>query len=160
MDHMLTLFAKHGFFDLEVKAIGDLEIDAHHTMEDIGIVLGTVIHKALGNRQGIRRYGNFSLPMDESLVNIALDLSGRPYLAYNVSFPVNEINGIGVRLFQEFFQALTNNLALNLHIDLVRGEEVHHILEAIFKCFSKALDQATSLDVREKAVPSTKGVLV
>lgn len=159
MDHMLTLFAKHGFFDIDVKATGDLEIDAHHTIEDLGIVMGTVISKALGDKRGIYRYGCFSLPMDETLVNVALDLSGRPYLSYNVNTPVDHINGIGVRLFHEFFQALSYNLALNLHIDLVRGEEVHHILEAVFKGFAKALDRATSLDPREKNIPSTKGIL-
>ena len=160
MDHMLTLFAKHGFFDLEIKAQGDLQIDEHHTMEDLGIVMGLVIKKALGDKRSIRRYGCFALPMDDTLVNVALDLSGRPYLAYNVRSPVDYINGIGVRLFHEFFQALTNNLGLNLHIDLVRGEEVHHIHEAVFKCFSKALDQATNFDSREKNIPSTKGTLV
>ena len=160
MDHMLTLFAKHGFFDLEVKADGDLQVDEHHTMEDLGIVLGQTIKKALGDKLSIRRYGCFSLPMDDTLVNIALDLSGRSYLAYNVKPPVDYINGIGVRLFHEFFQALTNSLALNLHVDLVRGEEIHHILEAVFKCFGKALDQATSLDNREKSIPSTKGILI
>ena len=159
MDHMLTLFAKHGFFDLEIKAKGDLEIDAHHTIEDLGIVMGKVIQKALGDKKGICRYGCFSLPMDDTLVNVALDLSGRPFLSYNVNTPVDHINGIGVRLFHEFFQALTFNLALNLHIDLVRGEEVHHILEAVFKCFSKALDKATSYDERESDIPSTKGIL-
>ncbi len=159
MDHMMTLFAKHGFFDLEVKATGDLEIDAHHTVEDLGIVMGKVIQKALGNKKGICRYGCFSLPMDDTLVNVALDLSGRPFLSYNVKTTVDHINGIGVRLFHEFFQALSVNLALNLHIDLVRGEDVHHILEAIFKGFSKALDRATGFDPREKNVPSTKGML-
>ena len=160
VDHMLTLFAKHGFFDLEIKAKGDLHVDEHHTIEDLGIVMGRAIRKALSDKRSIRRYGCFSLPMDETLVNVALDLSGRPYLSYNVNCPVDYVNGIGTRLFREFFQALTNNLALNLHIDLVRGEEIHHILEAIFKCFSKALDQATSLDPREKNIPSTKGILV
>ena len=160
LDHMLTLFAKHGYFDLKIKAHGDLQVDEHHTMEDLGIVLGKVIKKALGDKHSIRRYGCFSLPMDETLINVALDLSGRPYLAYNVKPPVDYVNGIGVRLFHEFFQALTNSLALNLHIDLVRGEEIHHILEAVFKCFSKALDQATSLDKREESIPSTKGILV
>ncbi len=159
MDHMLILFAKHGFFNLDVKARGDLEIDAHHTIEDLGIVMGKVIQKALGDKKGICRYGCFSLPMDDTLVNVALDLSGRPFLSYNVNAPVDHINGIGVRLFHEFFQALAVNLALNLHIDLVRGEEVHHILEAIFKGFSKALDRATSLDPRGKDIPSTKGML-
>ena len=160
MDHMLSLFAKHGFFDLEVQAKGDLLVDEHHTMEDLGIVMGKVILKALGDKCSIRRYGCFSLPMDETLVSVALDLSGRPCLVYNVDCPVDYVNGIGVRLFREFFQALTNNLALNLHIDLIRGEEIHHIIEAIFKCFSKALDNATGLDPREKNIPSTKGVLV
>ncbi len=159
MDHMLELFARHGYFDLDVAAQGDLEVDAHHTMEDLGIVLGQVIREALGDKRGICRYGCYSLPMDESLVNVALDLSGRPYLVFNVDCPVDHLSGIGTRLFQEFFQALTNNLALNLHIDLVRGEETHHILEAVFKSFSKALDRATALDPREKEIPSTKGML-
>jgi len=160
MDHMLKLFAKHGFFDLDVLAKGDLEIDGHHTMEDLGIVMGKVLKKALGDKARIRRYGCFSLPMDETLVNISLDLSGRPYLAYNVNYPATEVGGIGTRLFHEFFQALTVHLGLNLHIDLVRGEEVHHISEATFKCFGRALDQATSIDPRERGIPSTKGTLI
>ncbi len=159
MDHMLTLFARHGFFDLHVKASGDLEVDAHHTIEDLGIVLGKAIAEALGDKRGIRRYGHFALPMDDALTMIALDLSGRPFLAYNVTLPVDYINGTDVRLFHEFFLALTNNLALNLHIDLVRGNEVHHILESIFKCFAKALDMATTVDPREAGIPSTKGLL-
>ncbi len=160
MDHMLTLFARHGYFDIDIKAEGDLEVDAHHTMEDLGIVLGKVINQALADKVGIRRYGCFSLTMDETLVNVALDLSGRPYLSYNVTTPVDHVGGIGARLFHEFFQALTNNLALNLHIDLVRGEEIHHILEAVFKGFAKALDMATQIEPREKSIPSTKGILV
>ena len=159
MNHMLTLFAKHGFFDLKVKAKGDLEVDEHHTMEDLGIVMGKVMKKALGDKRGIRRYGCFSLPMDDTLVSIAIDISGRPYLAYNVTSPVSQVGKMDVRLFQEFFQSLSTNLACNLHIDLQRGAEGHHIIEGIFKCFGKALDQATSLDPREKGIPSTKGSL-
>ncbi len=159
LDHMLTLFARHGFFDLDVDAKGDLEVDCHHTMEDIGIVLGNTIKDALGDKRGIRRYGAAIVPMDESLARVVLDLSGRPWLAYDVATTVPHINNIDVRLFREMFQALTNNLMLNLHIDLIRGEETHHILEAVFKAFAKALDQATRLDTRETGVPSTKGTL-
>lgn len=159
MDHMLTLAAKHGYFDLEIDASGDLEIDAHHTMEDLGIVLGTALRKALGDKRGIRRYGCFMLPMDESLAHIAIDLSGRPHLSYNVTTPTDHINGVPVRLFREFFQALVNSLGFTLHVDLVRGDESHHILEAVFKGFAKALDQATAMESRESSIPSTKGSL-
>jgi len=159
MDHMLTLFAKHGFFDLDIKASGDLDVDAHHTMEDLGIVMGTAIRKALGDKRGICRYGFFILPMDETLARVVIDLSGRPHLSYNVECPVNQINGINIRLFHEFFQGLTHNLMLNLHIDVIRGDEAHHIHEAVFKAFAKALDQATQLESREKGLPTTKGIL-
>ncbi len=158
-DHMLTLFAKHGFFDLSIKAKGDLEIDEHHTMEDLGIVLGNAIKDALGDKKGITRYGFFLLPMDETLARVVLDLSGRPCLVWNVKPPATHVNGIDVRLFREFFQALTNSLGLNIHVDLVRGEEIHHVFEAIFKGFARALDAATQMDPREKGVPSTKGML-
>ncbi len=160
MDHMLTLFARHGYFDLEVLARGDLQVDAHHTMEDLGLVLGQAIRQALGDKKGIHRYGFFLLPMDETLVRVVLDLSGRPWLTWQAPFPVAEINGLSVRLFREFFQALTNTLALNLHVDVLRGEEAHHIAEGIFKGFARALDQAVSLEPRETAVPSSKGTLV
>ena len=159
MDHMLTLFSRHGFFDLTVKASGDLDIDAHHTMEDLGIVLGTVIRKALGDKKGICRYGFFILPMDETLARVVLDLSGRACLVYEVEPSARYIKELDVRLFREFFQALTNNLALNLHIDVIRGEDVHHIFEGVFKAFARALDRATSLEPREKGVPTTKGML-
>ena len=159
MDHMLTLMAKHGYFDLEVAATGDLEIDAHHTMEDLGIVMGTAMRKALGDKRGIRRYGFFILPMDESLVHVAIDLSGRPYLSYNVVTPIDHINGVPVRLFREFFQAVVNSLGCNLHVDLIRGDENHHIIEAVFKGFAKALDHATAMESRESSIPSTKGSL-
>ena len=159
MNHMLTLFAKHGYFDLEVKAVGDLEIDEHHTMEDLGIVMGNAIKQALGDKAGIRRYGFFLLPMDETLARVALDLSGRPYLVYNVAPPSDYIKGMNVRLFHEFFLGLTNNLGVNLHIDVLRGEEVHHVIEAVFKGFARALDAATSREPREKGLPTTKGHL-
>jgi imidazoleglycerol-phosphate dehydratase len=158
-DHMLTLFTRHGYFNLDVKAVGDLEIDEHHTMEDLGIVLGTAIREALGDKRGIRRYGFFVLPMDETLVRVALDLSGRPCLVYNVPSEVQFIKGMDVRLFREFFQGLTNALALNLHIDLVRGEDVHHIIEGVFKAFARALDVAVGYEPRETGVPTTKGLL-
>lgn len=159
MDHMLTLFARHGFFDLEVQAVGDLDVDAHHTMEDLGLVLGTALRQALGDKHGIRRYGSFYVPMDETLARVVVDLSGRPYLVYQAALPMDTINGLSVRLFQEFFQALTNTLGANLHIDVIRGEEVHHIIEAIFKAFARALDQATQYEARQQGVPSTKGTL-
>ena len=159
LDHMLTLFAKHGFFDLEVRASGDTEVDYHHTMEDLGLVMGDVISKALGDRAGICRYGSFLLPMDEALAQVALDLSNRPYLVYNVKCPAPVVGDIDVQLFHEFFQALAVKSGMNLHIDLIRAGETHHALEAVFKAFARALDAATQIDPRIKGVMSTKGVL-
>lgn len=159
MDHMLTLFSRHGFFDLEVKAKGDLEVDYHHTLEDLGLSLGMAFDKALGDRAGIRRYGNFMLPMDETLVLIALDISGRPGLFYDVTPPAPLVKDIDVRLFHEFLQAFSNKLGLNLHVRMLAAEEAHHLFEAIFKGLAKALDQATAFDPRVKGIPSTKGVL-
>jgi imidazoleglycerol-phosphate dehydratase len=159
LDHMLTLFARHGFFDLDVKAKGDIEVDYHHTMEDLGIVLGQAILKAAGDKKGIRRYGNFLLPMDETLVMIALDLSGRAGLYYDVTPPAPMIKDIDARLFYEFFQALCSNAGLNMHIRMICSGEVHHLFEAIFKGFAKALDQSTSIDPRVEGVLSTKGSL-
>ena len=159
MDHMLTLFAKHGFFDLNVSAKGDLEVDCHHTMEDLGIVMGEVLAKAAGDKAGIRRYGNFLLPMDETLVMIALDLSGRGGLYYDVTPPVQYLNNIDTRLFHEFFQAFAVRSGLNLHIRMIASCETHHLFEAIFKGLAKALDQALSFDERVKGVLSTKGAL-
>jgi imidazoleglycerol-phosphate dehydratase len=159
MDHMLELFAKHGFFDLEVKAVGDTHIDYHHTMEDLGLVMGETLLQAVGDKAGIRRYGSCLLPMDEALAQIALDLSGRPCLVYNVTPPAPMIKDLDCRLFHEFFQALVAKSGMNLHIDLQKGEEVHHAFEAIFKAFAKALDQAVSFDERVKGVLSTKGSL-
>ena len=159
MDHMLTLFARHGFFDLEVRARGDVEVDYHHTLEDLGLVLGTAFDRALGDRAGIRRYGNFLLPMDETLVLIALDISGRPGLFYDVTPPAPQVKDIDARLFHEFLQAFSNKLGLNLHVRMFAAEETHHLFEAIFKGLAKALDQATGFDPRVKGVLSTKGVL-
>ncbi len=159
IDHMLELFAKHGFFDLEVKATGDIDIDFHHTMEDLGLTLGMALLKALGDKAGIRRYGSCLLPMDETLARVVLDLSGRPYLVYAVEPPADNVKNIDSRLFYEFFQALTVKSGMNLHIDLLRGAEVHHAFEAVFKAFAKALDQAVSIDSRLDGVLSTKGVL-
>lgn len=159
VNHMLELFTKHGFFDLTVKARGDVEVDYHHTMEDLGLVLGQAIAEAAGDKQGIRRYGSFLLPMDEALAEIALDLSGRPYLVYDVKMPAVQVGDIDVQLFHEFFQALCVKAGLNLHIRLLAGNEAHHCLEAIFKGFAKALDQATTCDPRIEGVLSTKGSL-
>ncbi len=159
LDHMLNLFARHGLFDLEVEAKGDIDIDFHHTVEDIGIVLGEAIKKALGAKEGIRRYGQATLPMDETLASVAIDLSGRPYLVYNVTLPKVKIGEFDVELAREFFQALTNHLAANIHINVMYGDNVHHILEACFKGLARALDQATQLDPRIAGVLSTKGKL-
>jgi imidazoleglycerol-phosphate dehydratase len=159
-DHMLTLFARHGLFDLELKAEGDLSVDYHHTVEDVGLVLGQVVKAALGEKRGIARYGFFILPMDETLARVALDLSNRPAFVYKVSVPESMVRDFNIMLVREFFQAFANEAGCNLHIALEYGEEPHHVAEAIFKCFSKALDRATQLDPRlGDAVPTTKGTL-
>ena len=159
MDHMLELFSRHGFFDLEVVAKGDVEVDYHHTMEDLGMVLGDAFDKALGDRCGIRRYGSFLLPMDETLVMIALDLSGRPGLYFDVRPPAPCVKDIDFRLFHEFLQGFCNKCGLNLHVRMIAAEETHHLAEAIFKGLAKALDQAVSCDPRIEGVLSTKGKL-
>ena len=159
LDHMLELFARHGFFDLEVRAKGDVEVDYHHTMEDLGMVLGEALNAALGDRRGIRRYGNFLLPMDETLVLIALDLSGRPYLVYDLVPPVEKVGMLDTALFHEFFQAFCVKGGINLHVKLMTGGEIHHIFEAVFKGLARALEQAVSHDPKEKGIPSTKGIL-
>ena len=159
MDHMLTLFAKHGKFDLELAAKGDLEVDCHHTMEDLGLVLGEVTARALGDKKGIRRYGNFLLPMDESLALVALDLSGRPYLVYDLVPPAARIRDLDTALFKEFFQAFCVKGGINLHVQLLKGAEVHHWFGAVFKGLVRALSQAVELDPRETGIPSTKGSL-
>ena len=159
MDHMLELFARHGKFDLKVQAAGDLEVDAHHTMEDLGLVMGEVFSQALGDKAGIRRYGSFLLPMDETLVLIALDLSGRPYLVYDLVPPVEKVGSLDTALFHEFFQAFCVKGGINLHVKLMAGGEIHHIFEAVFKGMARALEQAVSHDPKEKGIPSTKGIL-
>ncbi len=160
LDHMLTLFARHGFFDLTVKATGDIDVDYHHTVEDTGIVLGQVLKQALGEKRGIRRYGFFVLPMDESLARVALDLSNRQAFVYKVDYKDAMVRDFSIGLVKEFFQAFANEAGCNLHINLEYGEEPHHIAEAIFKAFARALDMATTLDPRlGDAVPTTKGTL-
>jgi len=160
-DHMLSLMSRHGHIDLNVKAKGDIEIDYHHTIEDLGIVFGEAIKKALGEKKKIRRYGESMTPMDESLAQVVLDLSGRPYLVYNVKFPRgnNQIQDIPVSLFEDFFRALSNGAGMNLHIILNYGRDAHHILEAIFKGFGRALRMACEIHPGAKGVPSTKGTL-
>ncbi|MEK6584548.1 MAG: imidazoleglycerol-phosphate dehydratase HisB [Nitrospirota bacterium] len=160
LDHMLTLFAKHGLFDLTIDAVGDLEIDYHHTVEDIGIVLGKAIAQAVGDKKGIRRYGSALIPMDETLASVALDISGRPYIVYNVSLPKRgKIKEFEADLIEDFFQALVTNSGITLHINLRYGRNIHHIFEAVFKAFARALDEATTIDSRVSGVPSTKGKL-
>jgi imidazoleglycerol-phosphate dehydratase len=159
LDHMLDLFSRHGLFDLRVEAKGDIDIDCHHTVEDIGIVLGQAFRDALGDKKGIRRYGQASVPMDETLASVAVDLSGRPYMVYHVNLPKIKIGDFDVELAKEFFQAFTNNVGANLHINVMYGENVHHILEACFKGLARALDLATQVDPRIEGVMSTKGKL-
>ena len=159
MDHMLNLFAKHGFFDLEISAKGDIEVDYHHTMEDLGLAMGEAFAQAVGDKAGIRRYGNFLLPMDETLVLVALDISGRPGLYYDVTPPAAYVKDIDARLFHEFFQGFCVKSGLNLHFKMLASAETHHLFEAMFKGLAKALDEATSYDPRVKGVLSTKGIL-
>ena len=159
MDHMLTLFAKHGFFDLEITAKGDIEVDYHHTMEDLGLAMGEAFAQAVGDKAGIRRYGNFMLPMDETLVLVALDISGRPGLYYDVTPPAPYVKDIDARLFHEFFQGFCVKCGLNLHFKMLASAETHHLFEAMFKGLAKALDEATRFDERIKGVLSTKGIL-
>ena len=159
-DHMLEALARHALLDLTVEASGDLHVDGHHTVEDTGIALGQAIARALGDRAGIRRYADAMVPLDEALVRAVVDVSGRPYLAYHVDIPKWQMLGdYDVFLTPEFFRALVQNAGLTVHLDLVRGDNPHHIVEAAFKAFAHALDDATTLDPRVSGVPSTKGVL-
>ena len=159
LDHMLELFSKHGSFDLNLKAKGDINVDYHHTIEDIGIVFGECIKKSIGDKRGINRYGFFILPMDEALVITSLDLSGRPYLNFDVRMPSENINGISTRLFHEFFYAVSMNANMTLHVKMLSGEEDHHIIEATFKSFARALRSAVSKNGNSDSIPSTKGIL-
>ena len=158
-DHMLNGFARHGLFDLDVKVVGDLEVDCHHTVEDTGIVLGQAIAEALGDKAGIKRYGSFLLPMDETLALCAIDLSGRPYLNFQAEFPTEHIGGLDTEMIKEFFYAVSYSAAMNLHLKIMDGGNSHHMAEALFKAFGKALDAATMEEPRMKDVWSTKGSL-
>jgi imidazoleglycerol-phosphate dehydratase len=160
LDHMLTALARHGLFDLMVRADGDLHIDFHHTTEDVGIALGSAFAKALGGKRGIRRFGQALLPMDETLVEAAVDISGRPFLAWNVDFERAKIGEMDTELFEEFFRALAFNAMVTLHITKRAGRNAHHVAEASFKAVARALRMATELDSRVgDAIPSTKGAL-
>jgi imidazoleglycerol-phosphate dehydratase len=158
-DHMLHLMARHALIDLTVEASGDLHVDAHHTVEDTGICLGLALKEALGDKEGITRYGSAIIPMDEALALAAVDLSGRPYLGYEVSVPCYKAGEMPVELVPEFFRALVNNAGITLHLRLLSGENTHHIIEVLFKGFARALREAVALSERESGVPSTKGKL-
>lgn len=158
-DHMLSQFAKHAYFDLKLKAIGDIEVDYHHTVEDVGLALGEAIGNALGDKKGISRFGEANIPFDESLVFSSIDISGRPFLVYNVDLSKGKIGDFDSELAEEFFKSLSNSLKCNLHIELKYGDNLHHIVEAIFKSVARALDKASALDPRSRDIPSTKGKL-
>ena len=159
LDHMLTLLAKHSFMDLTVKAKGDLEVDSHHTVEDIGIVLGEALQEALGDKAGIHRYGNCFIPMDETLAQVCLDFSGRPFLVFGAEIPKIQLGNYDTEMTEEFFRAVAVHCGLTLHIRVLYGSNVHHIIEAIFKAFARAVAEATAVDPRVKGVMSSKGVL-
>ena len=156
---MLNSFARHGLFDLDVEVKGDLEVDTHHTIEDTGIVLGTAIKEAVGNKKSLKRYGNMILPMDESLILCAIDLSGRPYFVFDAAFTAERVGQLETEMVKEFFYAVSYAAEMNLHIKKLSGENNHHIIEGIFKAFAKALDEATQTDPRITDVLSTKGTL-
>jgi imidazoleglycerol-phosphate dehydratase len=159
-DHMLSLMAAHGFIDIQLSAKGDTEVDYHHTVEDLGICIGTAISKALGDKKGVRRYGQATVPMDESLARVVIDISNRPLLAYRVSIRESKTGNFDVRLLKEFFRALVNYSGITMHVDLLSGKDPHHVAESIFKAFGRALDMATRIEERlEGNIPSTKGIL-
>jgi imidazoleglycerol-phosphate dehydratase len=160
VDHMLSLLSKHSHIDINLRSKGDIDVDYHHLIEDIGIVLGDAIKKALGQKMSIRRYGEALTPMDESLSHVAIDLSGRPYLVYKVKVPrESALKSLGVAIFEDFFRALSNHVGMNLHIILKYGRDPHHIVESIFKGFGRALRSAVEIHPKTKGVPSTKGRL-
>ena len=158
-DHMLTLFSKHGLFDLTVAVDGDLDVDGHHSVEDVGICLGLAFHDAIGDARGINRYASAIIPMDESLCQIAIDVSNRPALGFNHNFEKEKVGEFDSELVEEFFNAFVNNARINLHIDMLKGSNLHHKIEACFKAFGICLDRAIQLDPRKKDIPSTKGIL-
>jgi len=160
MDHMLNLMAAHGFMDIEIAAKGDTDIDDHHTIEDLGICLGKAINQALGEKKGIRRYGQAIVPMDEAMARVVIDMSNRPFLAYRVLLKEGKTGNFNVNLIKEFFRALVNYSGITMHVDLISGDDAHHIAESIFKAFGRALDQAVGIENRlQGAAPSTKGLL-
>ncbi len=159
LNHMMEIFSRHSLIDLDISAVGDLDVDDHHTVEDLGLVLGTCIDQALGDRRGIRRYGFMLLPMDESLCQVAVDLGGRPFMVFNVNNPRKKIKTFDVRLVEEFFRALMTQARMNLHINHLYGDEVHHAYESVFKAFARAMRMAVEIDPREGGVPSSKGVI-
>lgn len=158
-DHMLTLYAKHGLFDLSVEAQGDLEVDAHHTVEDVGIVLGHAIKQAAGEKKSIKRYGTSFVPMDEALAMVSLDMSGRPFLVFDAPLSGGRVGEMDTELVEEFFRAVAFNAGITLHIKVLYGSNNHHMIEAMFKAFGRALDEATTFDQRIEGVMSTKGIL-
>ncbi len=158
-DHMLTLFATHGLFDLNVSAQGDIEVDYHHTVEDVGLVIGSLINDALGTREGITRYGQCAVPMDDALSEVVIDLSNRPYLVFRLPDDMPRQNGFDASLAREFFRALAQKSGMNLHINVAYGDNWHHMIEAVFKAFARALRQAATFDSRRKGIPSSKGSL-
>lgn len=158
-DHMLEGFARHGLFDLKVNVEGDLAVDCHHTIEDTGIVLGNAIRKAVGDKKGLKRYGSCMLPMDETLVLCAIDLSGRPYLVFDGEFTTDRVGYMDTEMVKEFFYAISYTAGMNLHIKVLSGGNNHHMIEAMFKAFAKALDEATQMDPRITDILSTKGTL-
>lgn len=159
-DHMLEALARHALCDLEIEATGDLQVDAHHTVEDVGIVLGQALSQALGDRRGIRRFGEATVPLDDALARVVVDVSGRPFLAYHADPPTwQKLGDYDVALTPEFFRALATHGGLTIHVDLLRGQNAHHVVEAVFKAAARALGEATSLDPRITDVPSTKGAL-
>ncbi|HHU91224.1 MAG TPA: imidazoleglycerol-phosphate dehydratase HisB [Clostridiaceae bacterium] len=159
LDHMLCLFSGHGHFDLSLECKGDLSVDSHHTVEDIGIVLGKSISEALGKRESVKRYGTSFVPMDESLAMVSLDLSNRPFLHFEVPFSTDRIGDMETEMFEEFFRALAVNGGMTLHVKLIHGKNNHHMIEAVFKAFARALKEAVSIDSSIQGVPSTKGLL-
>ncbi len=159
VDHMLTLMAHHGLFDLKIRAAGDIEVDYHHLMEDIGITLGAALSEALGEKKGIRRYGHAKIPMDESLAEVVIDLSGRSYLVYRVPSSEGSLRDLPVALFEDFFRALSTHAMMNLHVIVEYGRDLHHIYEAIFKAFGRSLKEAVTVEKGRTGVPSTKGRL-
>jgi len=158
-DHMLELFSKHGVFDLKLKAKGDIKVDYHHTVEDVGICLGQAFKKALGKKEKIERYGDAKVPMDEALSEIVIDISGRPHLTYNVDITKKKFVDFDTEVVKEFFEAFVLHAGMTIHINLIRGKNMHHIIESIFKAFGVALSKACAISTRKKGVPSTKGVL-